>query len=76
MSDHKPISAFYDISLEIIIPEKYHDIHSLVLRQFDRLENDARPVVHVFPEELQFGLISFLEPVTRSITLENTGTVS
>lgn len=75
MSDHKPISAFYEVFLEAIIPEKYQSVHSLVLREFDRLENETRPTVHVSSEELQFGPISFLDPVNRSLTLENTGTV-
>jgi hypothetical protein len=75
MSDHKPISGFYNITLEAIIPEKFQNIHSLVLRQFDRLENDARPAVTISSEELNFGPISFLDPITRSIMLENTGTV-
>jgi hypothetical protein len=75
MSDHKPISGFYEITLEAIIPEKFQNIHSLVLRQFDRLENDARPAITISSEELDFGSISFLDPVTRSIMLENTGTV-
>jgi hypothetical protein len=50
-------------------------IHADALRELDRLENEARPTVHISSDELDFGDIYFLEPVTRSVVLENTGTV-
>jgi hypothetical protein len=64
------------VALEAIIPNHYQDIHAAILRELDKLENDARPVVSISTEELQFGRIYFLEPVTRSLMLENIGTVS
>ena len=70
------MSAFFDICLETIVPDRYAQSHANVLRELDRLENDARPIVHVSSDELDFGDIYFLEPVTRSIILENTGNVS
>jgi hypothetical protein len=70
------VSAFFDICLETIIPDRYAKSHAYVLRELDRLENEARPIVDVSSDELDFGEIYFLEPVTRSIILENTGTVS
>jgi hypothetical protein len=50
-------------------------MHADALRELDRLENEARPTVHISSDELDFGDIYFLEPVTRSVVLENTGTV-
>ena len=73
--DHKPVSAYFEVSLETIIRERFQSIHSAVLRELDKLENEARPVVSVSSEQLQFDTISFLEPSTRSLTLENTGRV-
>ena len=75
IGDHKPISAFFEVDLEAIIRDRYQDVHTSVLRELDRLENDARPTVSISTEELQFGRIYFLEPVTRSLTLENTSPV-
>lgn len=73
--DHKPVSAYFDVCLEAIILERFQAIHAVVLRELDKLENDARPMVSVSSEQLQFDTISFLEPVTRSLKLENTGVV-
>jgi len=73
--DHKPVSAYFDVCLEAIVPESFQAIHAGVLRELDRLENDARPVVSVSSEQLQFDTISFLEPTTRSLTLQNIGPV-
>ena len=47
-----------------------------VLRELDRLENDARPTVSLSSEELHYDEINFLEPITRSVILQNSGTVS
>ena len=73
--DHKPISAYFNVCLEAIVPERFQAIHAGVLRELDKLENDARPIVSVSSEQLQFDTISFLEPTTRSLTLENIGPV-
>ena len=73
--DHKPISAFFDISLETIVPERFQEVHARILWELDKLENDARPAVTISSEELIFEKINFLEPITQSITLENIGTV-
>ena len=73
--DHKPVSAFFQANVEAILPAPYQEIHAAVLRELDRLENDARPSVVISSEEIHFDKIFFLEPVTRAVTLENTGTV-
>jgi inositol polyphosphate 5-phosphatase INPP5B/F len=73
--DHKPVAGNFDVQHETIAPDRYQEVHSAVLRELDKLENDARPVVSISTELLQFGNIYFVEPITRSLTLENTGTV-
>lgn len=75
VGDHKPVSAFFDVCLEAIIPNRYQEVHANVLRELDRLENEARPTVSLSSEELYFDEINFLEPITRSAILQNTGTV-
>jgi len=74
MSDHKPISAYFDVTLQVIIPPKFQEIHATVLRELDRLENDSRPNVTISTDLLDFGNISFLEPTTRSLNISNAGT--
>ena len=73
--DHKPVSALFDVTLEIIVPERFKEIHSIVLRELDRLENEARPIVELSDDQLHFGKIAYLEPRTRSVTLKNKGAV-
>ena len=75
VGDHKPVSALFDICVEAIIPNRFQEVHATVLRELDRLENDARPTVSLSPEELHFDEINFLEPITQSAILQNTGTV-
>jgi inositol polyphosphate 5-phosphatase INPP5B/F len=76
IGDHKPVSALFDVCLEAIIPNRFQEVHANVLRELDRLENDARPTVSLSSEELHFDEINFLEPITRSVVLQNSGTVS
>ena len=73
--DHKPVSAFFDVTLEIIVPERFKEIHNIVMRELDRLENEARPIVELSDDQLQFGKIAYLEPRTRSVTIKNKGAV-
>jgi hypothetical protein len=47
----------------------------MVLRELDRLENEARPTLEISNDHLSFDKIAYLEPQTRSITLKNTGLV-
>jgi hypothetical protein len=75
VGDHKPVSALFDVCLEAIIPNRFQEVQATVLRELDRLENDARPTVSLSSEELHFDEINFLEPITRSAILQNTGTV-
>jgi hypothetical protein len=65
----------FDVEVDAIIANRYQDIHKCVLRELDKLENDARPAVSISTDNLQFGKVYFLEPVIRSFTLENTGFV-
>jgi len=74
--DHKPVSALFDVTLEIIVPERFNEIHSMVLRELDRLENEARPVLELSDDQVHFGKIAYLEPRTRSVTIKNKGAVS
>ena len=75
VGDHKPVSALFDVCLETIIPSRFQEVQATVLRELDRLENNARPNVSLSSEEIHFDEINFLEPITRSVILQNTGTV-
>jgi hypothetical protein len=70
------VSALFDVTLEAIVPERFHEVQGNILREFDKLENDAKPTVSISSEELHFGRINFLEPTTKSMTLVNTGPVA
>jgi hypothetical protein len=47
----------------------------MVLRELDRLENEARPTLEISNDNITFDKITYLEPQTHSITLKNTGHV-
>ena len=56
MSDHKPVSAVFDIDIKVIDKSKRQKVREEVLKKFDMLENDFLPQVitirMLLPEDL------------------------
>ncbi|KAL3469260.1 Endonuclease/exonuclease/phosphatase [Aspergillus californicus] len=91
-SDHKPLVAGFTLELECVEPKLKAQVHQEVVRELDKAENESRPVLTVVvdnhnhessdqrsqrdPNAVEFGNISFDVPVSRSLTVANTGGVS
>lgn len=48
ISDHKPVSAFYNAQIKVIDIASYHRIHEEMMKQLDKLENEYLPQVNTF----------------------------
>jgi phosphatidylinositol-bisphosphatase len=89
-SDHKPISATFDLSFPAVDPERRAKVSADIVREVDRLENERRPVVTVVIEQpdssvasdaledggniINFGDVRFWEKKHTLIMVANTGT--
>ncbi|KAF8544118.1 Endonuclease/exonuclease/phosphatase [Trichophaea hybrida] len=84
-SDHKPISATFQLEFPAIVPDLRAKIHGEVAREVDKLENERRPVVTMIIDHpggppsdgedvINFGPVRFWERKRRNVTIANTGT--
>ncbi|KAI9841493.1 MAG: hypothetical protein M1837_000654 [Sclerophora amabilis] len=46
-SDHKPLSAIFELSYDAFVPELKAKVHQEVVREHDRAENEARPGITI-----------------------------
>ena len=75
-SDHRPVSGLYSVVIKYECDEKRSSrIREELIREFDRLENDAIPTIEVHPRppEILFNHIRYLDKPTYSLTIKNTG---
>ena len=75
LSDHKPVSALFNSSIKVINATKHRKIYVEVLKKLDRLENEFSPQVSVDKTELNFGVVTFRKPISKYLTIANTGQV-
>ncbi|MCJ1361387.1 hypothetical protein MMC16_000486 [Acarospora aff. strigata] len=61
-SDHKPADAVFTLTYEAVVPELKAKVHQEVVREFDKAENEGRPVVTIVVDhhhkDLDEGTIS------------------
>ncbi|KAL1984711.1 hypothetical protein VTN96DRAFT_8744 [Rasamsonia emersonii] len=90
-SDHKPLDAIFTLTYNAVIPELKAKVHQEVVRELDKAENEARPGLTVVvdhhdddegksdaardPNAIYFGGIPFDVPISRNLTIANTGGV-
>jgi phosphatidylinositol-bisphosphatase len=75
ISDHKPVSAVFQVGMKVVDPVKYRKIYEEVMKKLDRLENEFLPQVTVDTTEITFETVRFIEPCSKSLTVANTGQV-
>ncbi|CAG8602320.1 2030_t:CDS:10 [Paraglomus occultum] len=75
-SDHKPVSAAFEMKVKIIHPDKQANVHSSVVREWDKLENERIPDVAVSTNQVDFGkLTPDMLPKSEILMIENIGKV-
>ncbi|KAK6330641.1 hypothetical protein TWF718_002838 [Orbilia javanica] len=78
-SDHKPVSAEFSLEYLGVDQEKRSQIQIEIVKELDRHENEARPVVTVIVdgdpnnEIVNFGDVTWDQVVRRTVTIANTG---
>jgi len=75
VSDHKPVSAVFDVDIKVIDKSKRQKVREEVLKKFDMLENDFLPQVMVDTTELIYDTVKFMENKWQSLSIANTGQV-
>jgi phosphatidylinositol-bisphosphatase len=73
-SDHKPVSALFDCSLRRIISDKQTAVFEDLLRELDKWENDSIPRVELSSDQIDLGVLHFMEKHHTSVKLRNVGT--
>lgn len=74
-SDHRPVSALFQVPIKSIVKEKRQVVLHELLQELDRKENDTIPDASISTTEINFGEVRFGITTTRTFVLENTGKV-
>ncbi|KAG0243878.1 hypothetical protein BGW41_001067 [Actinomortierella wolfii] len=73
ISDHKPVSALFNLKIKSIQLDKQDQVHQAINKELDRYEKECIPESVISTTEVFFDEVRYLEPQTRTITIENTG---
>jgi phosphatidylinositol-bisphosphatase len=74
-SDHRPVSALFQVPVKAVVKEAKTAVLSELLQELDRKENDTIPDASISTSEVNFGDVRFGVTSTRTFVLENTGKV-
>ncbi|KAG0249594.1 hypothetical protein DFQ27_009915, partial [Actinomortierella ambigua] len=73
MSDHKPVSALFDFRIKSIQMDQQDKVQLAINKELDQYEKACIPESVLSTTEVVFDEVRYLEPQTRTITIENTG---
>lgn len=71
-SDHKPVSAIFELNAKQIDQERRREIAMDITKQLDRKENESIPQCELSARMLDVGDVHYMQSVTRSVVLRNT----
>ena len=75
MSDHKPVYALFSMVAKTVVESKKAAVYRDVMRRLDDIENRSLPKLTLSDPILYFGDVAYRTPVTRTLRLNNVGTV-
>lgn len=75
ISDHKPVSALFDVGIKVIDWVAHKKVYEDVMKQLDRIENEFLPQVTLDRVEMSFKDVMFVQPQTQYVIIANTGQV-
>lgn len=75
LSDHKPVSALFEVPVQVVIKEKYKKIQNEVIKTLDKMENEMLPEIKLSQTDFHFGAVRFEEVKTQKLIVENVGKV-
>lgn len=74
-SDHKPLSALFEVSVEKTDLDRKRKAQQSILEELDKAENEQRPHAVCSNSILEYPPLELDQTVTRDTTLANTGLV-
>eukprot|EP01156_Anaeramoeba_ignava_P022426 Anaeramoba_ignava/c20646_g2_i1.p1 GENE.c20646_g2_i1~~c20646_g2_i1.p1 ORF type:complete len:751 (+),score=175.99 c20646_g2_i1:205-2457(+) len=75
ISDHKPISAIFNLEVYYIIPDRFKEYKLQLIKELDKMENQTIPNAELDTNNVVFEKVVYNVPVTKSIILSNIGSV-
>ncbi|KAJ3386497.1 hypothetical protein HDU84_001513 [Entophlyctis sp. JEL0112] len=73
ISDHKPVAALFKCLIRTVDPRKFELVTADLLKDLDRLENDAIPRIEIDTNSLEFGHVKYLTSKSQIIAVKNIG---
>lgn len=73
LSDHKPVSCLFSSTIKVIDEARHRKVYEKVMKDLDRLENEALPQVTLNKSEFNFYDIIVTEPSTEKMIVSNVG---
>ncbi|KAF1768783.1 hypothetical protein GCK72_000596 [Caenorhabditis remanei] len=73
ISDHKPVRALFNLKVKKINESGANSVYEEAIREADRRANEELPQVQLSLNEVDFGIVNYLEPKTRSVIVQNVG---
>ncbi|KAF9653656.1 DNase I-like protein [Thelephora ganbajun] len=76
MSDHRPVSADFVVSCDILDPSEYETTVKKLHRQVLYMEEEETPPkVSLKPASIDFGTVWYLRSATKTLEVKNTGRI-
>uniref|UniRef100_A0A8R1DVY2 IPPc domain-containing protein n=1 Tax=Caenorhabditis japonica TaxID=281687 RepID=A0A8R1DVY2_CAEJA len=73
ISDHKPVRAVFNLKTKKINESDANVVYDDAIREADRRANEELPQVQLSLNEVDFGVVNYLEPKNRSVIVQNVG---
>lgn len=73
LSDHKPVSCLFSSTIKVVDEVRHRKVYERVMKDLDRIENEALPQVNLNKLEFKFNNITVTEPSTDKLVVSNVG---
>ncbi|XP_062818573.1 type II inositol 1,4,5-trisphosphate 5-phosphatase isoform X1 [Anolis carolinensis] len=71
ISDHKPVSACFDVGVKVVDEELYRQVFEDIVRSLDKMENDSIPSVTLSKREFFFRDVKYMQLQVETFSIRN-----
>ncbi|XP_069478761.1 type II inositol 1,4,5-trisphosphate 5-phosphatase isoform X2 [Ambystoma mexicanum] len=75
-SDHKPVSALFDIGVKVQNNDLYRKSFEDIVRSLDKMENESIPSAQISQREFHFSDVKFMQLQVQTFIIQNDGQVA